>query len=446
MAYAVRAVLGSVANTTTGTHTVTATPSVNDLIVIVCANTGRVTNPTVTDNNSGGGGTYTQYQSALARASADKMFLYVRTGALISSATSTIFSVTGASSTGGAMIVLAITGITTFYKAVRNLQIGNQNNAAIGTPQPAFPAVALTQDVIIGAVLNATSPAGLTQRGAPAYSEGCDLGFASPTTGFEEMHIATGETAQTITWGGGSASAFGALVVELNNNYLLQTTTRAFSETGSNAYLLRSRKTLTAAGSYTETGSNALLSRGYPLKTTIGAITEAGQNAYLLFKRQIRITTGGFAEAGSNALLLEGHKTLAAPGGFAVAGQNAMLLFKRQIWAVTNNFIETGNNSYLLRGRMVLVEIGGFTESASNALLRIDHKVFTTPGGFTLVGNDVILTYTKCSVGYILTTDSGEFILTSNRVTLIYMPTPIPRFVYTMIRFMVHKNNFRYRK
>ena len=74
-------------NTTSGTHTVTATPAVGDLIVIVTANSGStITTAAPTDNN--GTGTYTLVNTAVKATSADTMQIYVRT-ALIASATST---------------------------------------------------------------------------------------------------------------------------------------------------------------------------------------------------------------------------------------------------------------------------------------------------------------------------------------------------------------------
>ena len=94
---AVVTLLGTVTfNTTTGTHTVVATPALTDLTVIVGGNTGIVTDPTVTDNNSDGLGAYTKITSARKGTNVDIMHAYVR-NARIGSATSTTFSYTGAS-------------------------------------------------------------------------------------------------------------------------------------------------------------------------------------------------------------------------------------------------------------------------------------------------------------------------------------------------------------
>src|SRR5437868_6574824 len=106
--------LGATFNTTTGTHTVVATPALNDLVVILIVNTGIATDPTVTDDNADGLGTYTQISAVNwtdTTSTASKIFLYVRT-ALVGSATSTTFSATGASSTGGGLVVLKVTSMT----------------------------------------------------------------------------------------------------------------------------------------------------------------------------------------------------------------------------------------------------------------------------------------------------------------------------------------------
>ena len=77
-------------NTTSGTKTVTATPAVGDLIVIVTANSGSTgTGFAPTDNNSSG--TYTLVNTSVKATSADTMQMWVR-NALITSATSTVFT------------------------------------------------------------------------------------------------------------------------------------------------------------------------------------------------------------------------------------------------------------------------------------------------------------------------------------------------------------------
>lgn len=204
---------GATWNTTAGTHTVTATPAVGDLIVIACANAAITAAPTVTDDNSSGA--YTNVASALHASSTETMFFFVRT-ALIPAANSTIFTCTGVSSSGGGLFVSRVSGMTlTGASAVR--QSGKQENQGAGTPAPAFPLPADANNVLLGAVMTSTN--GTTNTAPPTspnWTEDSDLGFNVPATGFEVCHIDSGDTRTTLTFSGATPSVFASLIIELN--------------------------------------------------------------------------------------------------------------------------------------------------------------------------------------------------------------------------------------
>ena len=210
--------LGSTFNTTAGTKSVTATPAVNDLIVIItgATSTGSADETTApTDNNSSG--TYSKIVVGQSGSNLGRLIGWVRT-ALISSAVSTIFTYnpTIGTNTGGGLQVLKVTGMSrTGLSAI--LQSAKQDSQTAGTtPAPVFAAAVNTANPVIGAVMNASNPAALTPRSSPAYTERTDVGYATPTTGRETMTIDSGETATTITWGGTSATLFGDIVMELD--------------------------------------------------------------------------------------------------------------------------------------------------------------------------------------------------------------------------------------
>src|SRR5262245_6615972 len=123
-------------DTNSGTHTVTATPAVGDLIVIITASTGNTADTAPTDNNSGGGGTSTAVETRVKSSSADKLKLCVRI-ALITSASSTVFTHGPGTSTGGGLGVLKVTGIGKVGSSAK-LKSGGQDNAAAGTPAAAY--------------------------------------------------------------------------------------------------------------------------------------------------------------------------------------------------------------------------------------------------------------------------------------------------------------------
>lgn len=197
-------------DTNSGTHTVVATPAVNDLIVIIRANTGNTSSATPTDTASG---SYAKITTALKATSVDLMEVYIRT-TLITSAVSTTFSDAAGVTTGGGIAVLKVTGMTKLGAAAAIRSGVEANFGAGGTPAPFFPQTPSLNNPIIGAIFNATSPATMTPR--TGYTELLDVGYATPTTGLEVMSINSGETNNTITWGSTSASAFASLIMELD--------------------------------------------------------------------------------------------------------------------------------------------------------------------------------------------------------------------------------------
>jgi hypothetical protein len=197
-------------NTTSGTKTVTATPAVNDLIVIITAHTGNTSTAAPTDNNSSG--TYSLIGTAVKATSADTMRVFIR-DSFISSAVSTIFTHAPGASSGGGLAVFKVTGMSK-VGASADLQFAKQDNQAAGTPAPAFTNAVDTNNPVIGAVFNATNPATMTQRAS--FTEAFDVGYNTPTTGLEGMFRSSGETGTTMTWGSASGTAYCSLVLELD--------------------------------------------------------------------------------------------------------------------------------------------------------------------------------------------------------------------------------------
>jgi hypothetical protein len=206
-------------NTTNGSKTVTLTPALGTLIVIITAHTGNTSSTAPTDNNSDGKGAYTQVSAcaAVKATSADQMRVWIR-NSFIDSATSTIFTHGPGTTSGGGLCVITVSGMGRSGAAAARQGSKQDNQALGGTPTPVLGAAALTDNMMVGAVFNATSPAGMTPRSSPAYSEKHDVGYSTPTTGIEVMTLDAGETASSIAWGGTSASAFCSTILELDSS------------------------------------------------------------------------------------------------------------------------------------------------------------------------------------------------------------------------------------
>lgn len=219
------AVLGTtVWDTTGGNRTITATPTLLDLIVIVAPATGVATSA-VSDNNTDGRGTYAKISSSFTGFStAGDLSIWIR-NALIGSGTSTIFSVTQTASTGGGFLIYRVTGMSIVgLGAVRGA--GGQSAGTLGTtPAPILlrrvgttfsgTQAGLTGNPMIGAVCNGTNSATTVTQPA-SWTEDFDNGYNVPATGLEACHRDSGNTASTITFGSTTATAFASMAVELD--------------------------------------------------------------------------------------------------------------------------------------------------------------------------------------------------------------------------------------
>ena len=203
--------LASVWNTTAGAKTVTATPAVGDLIVIIAAHSG------VSGNEAGdnqGAGTYTEVEARVKNSSADDIRVYVR-DELIASATSTIFGSTPGTTTGGGVMVLKVTGMSRVGAAAVR-QAGGQANVASSTaPIVTLGSAMLTSNPVIGAVFNGANPAGLTP---PALmTELADVGYGTPPNGLEVCAANSGVTSTFRQWGN-TTITYATVLLELDTS------------------------------------------------------------------------------------------------------------------------------------------------------------------------------------------------------------------------------------
>lgn len=211
------ATLTNVAGTasTTGGNTAASgsfTPVAGDLLVVFVAATGSITVATMISSISGV--TFTRITSVLKNTSADTITIFVSNAFVPASAQTVTAGNLGAGCTGAVILIYRVAGMTrTGPDAIRQFS-SQANGAAAGTPAPVFNVAALTGNPCVGCVGNSTNPATMTPTAS--WTEGSDLGYATPTAGAENQGIASGFTGTTVTWGSTSASAFGALIAELN--------------------------------------------------------------------------------------------------------------------------------------------------------------------------------------------------------------------------------------
>jgi hypothetical protein len=257
--------------TASGTKTVTATPVVGDLVVIITAHSGNTSAAAPTDSQTGG--TYTLVNSAVKAASADTMRVWVRDN-LITSATSTVFTHAPGASTGGGLVVIDLQGMD---KAGSSAIVKSaiQSNIASGTPAPVFASAVDTQNAVIGAVFNASNPAALTPR--TNFTELFDNGYNTPATGLEVISRNSGETGTTMTWGSTSPSAFASVVVELEASITHATTGTLTGQLGSISGSAKLNKPHPTSGTLTgQIGSVSGSATRFRVFSTSGNLTGQG--------------------------------------------------------------------------------------------------------------------------------------------------------------------------
>lgn len=205
---------GAVTTNAASYTSVSFTPAANDLLFLVMVLTGSTASDwTVTDSL---GGTWTKIRRQLKAASTDILELWVRDQLTPASAMTVTVSHPSGNATGLASEIVRVSGMTRTGAAAIRSHGGEDNQAAGGTPAPVLSQAALAANPTFGVVGNASNPAGLT---APAgWTEAVDVGYATPTTGFETVARNAGFTGTTVTWGSTSATAFASLIFEFDTS------------------------------------------------------------------------------------------------------------------------------------------------------------------------------------------------------------------------------------
>lgn len=203
---------GTAWTTTAGDKTVTATPAVGDLIVIVAGTSGLAGGTTAcSDNNSSGAYTQVDVDRTFG-ANTGVLTVWVRT-ALVPAASSTVFTASQGSSSGGGLHVYRLAGMAlTGASAVRSN--GGQSAGTAGTtPAPVLSDTPHDRNPILIAVAADQNAASMNPR--TNYTEGADAGYNTPTTGMGSAVLNSGEITATLTFGGTTAAAFASVGIEL---------------------------------------------------------------------------------------------------------------------------------------------------------------------------------------------------------------------------------------
>lgn len=202
------------------------TPAAGELLVAFVTASDTIDPGALTDSQ---GLNFQLITSVVKRTSLDTLYCFVATRLAANSAMTVTFGCPGDAATGCVIQVAGVSGMTRVgIGAIRYASGTAQitvlaNQTAATTPAPAFPASCLTGNPTLGLVGNGTNVAAMSPPAS--WTEQNDTGYATPTTGAEYVSRDSGFTGTTVTWGNVSASAYGAIIIELD------TTTPALMET-----------------------------------------------------------------------------------------------------------------------------------------------------------------------------------------------------------------------
>jgi hypothetical protein len=209
-------VAGTVDTSNVSTYASAAfTPAAGELLVVMANVTASIAAATCVA--SANGLTFTRVLSQDNAPVTGLLYLFVADQLVPASPVSMTVTVdvTGDAGTGSIISVAGISGVTRAgLSAIR--QATGARGAAGGTPAVTMPAAALSANATLGFAQNSLSPAGLTPT--TFFTEGGDVGYATPTTGQEWQYRNSGHASATLTWGSTSSTAWGAIVFEVDTS------------------------------------------------------------------------------------------------------------------------------------------------------------------------------------------------------------------------------------
>lgn len=169
------------------------------------------------------------------------------------------------------------------------------------------------------------------------------------------------------------------------------------------------------AGAYTVTGFDATLTRSRLLTCDAGSYTLTGRDATLTRARVLTADAGSYALTGHDATLTRARVLSTDAGSYSLTGSDASLTVAHVLSADAGSYSLTGLDATLTAGSALVCDAGGYTVTGYDATLTWARQLTTDTGSYTLSGQDATLT--KVSAGT-LACDTGTYALTGYDATL----------------------------
>lgn len=198
--------------------------------------------------------------------------------------------------------------------------------------------------------------------------------------------------------------------VNLYKGFYLLAAQGSYTLTGQTLNLIAYRLLALAQGSYSLTGHNANLLRGYPLTAVQGSYTLSGQEAGLIY-------SGAVAPLSANS------------GSYTVTGQTVNFLYNRIVGLAQGLYSLTGQTANVLYGRLITGVQGSYSLTGQTTNLYKDFYTPLSPGTYTLTGNTV-----SVLVRRLLALAQGTYTLTGQSVSFV-VPSEDSHALYGSLRW-----------
>lgn len=192
-------------------------PASGDLLVVFVGASASV-DPTPALSSSIGGFTFTLVATQTQSAGTHSLWCFI-SDALVSNTAAQNVTITLATdnSTGTNILVYRVSGMSKTGVTALKQSAGN-NGVSANAPNITFGANCDTNNPTLGAVTNLSNPAGITANASWTEPAGGDIGYTNPDFGTAVCHRDSGFASTGVTWGATSATAWGALMVELDSS------------------------------------------------------------------------------------------------------------------------------------------------------------------------------------------------------------------------------------
>lgn len=189
--------LGATWTTTSGNKTITGTPQVGDLLVVIAGGSGGLTVSTNCVDDQGG--TYSKVISANRTTTLGELAIYVRNQIVTANVLHTI-TLSQAVADGGGGVLLGVTNMSaTGSSAVRGSGAMSNTAAGVNSAPVLSAGVPLAKNPIISADMVGSSNYSGIRSG---YTQQYQNGYTTPTNTIQVISRDSGETSGTISWGG----------------------------------------------------------------------------------------------------------------------------------------------------------------------------------------------------------------------------------------------------